>query len=287
MSKFGGWFDVQISRTRPWKRRWHHGQTQHPLWSALGVLPRPGSSREPLGSSRTFKRQKLSRKMSARSDVIIYPGVTSARRLECQVHFSACQEPVAVPGVCTCVGFRELCILAATAATFHSDVLHPFNICVFMWTSWLRSLRLPALWHRLIRFSTAESCSSMLIQPPLTWGYESAASTWRTPTQQLYTRAVLDNLSDIPPKSQANSLLMVLSHSLLSPPCGRGWLPPVPPRVKWRFLFELSLLICNNIEDYACLPLEMSTSISKMSAFGWPWRVHTKYSFEFLSGSKF
>lgn len=97
------------------------------------------------------------------------PGLTSACRLECQVHVSACQEPVAVPGVCTCVGFRELCILAAAAATFHSDILHPFNICVFMWTSWLRSLRLPTLWHRLIRFSTAVSCSSKLIQLRLTW----------------------------------------------------------------------------------------------------------------------
>lgn len=160
---------VQISQTCPWKHRQHQGQTQHPLWSAPGFPPRPGSSREPLGRGGTFKRQKLSGKMSARPDVIIYPRLTSARRLECQVHFSACQEPVAVPCVCTCVRFRELCILAATATTFHSDILHPFNICVFMWTSWLRSLRLPTLWHRLIEFSTAESCSSMLIQPHLTW----------------------------------------------------------------------------------------------------------------------
>lgn len=155
--------------------------------------------------------------MSAHSDVIICAGLTSVRRLECQVHFSACQEPVAVPGVCTCVGFRELCILAAAAATFHSDILHPFNICVFMWTSWLRSLRLPTLWHRLIRFSTAESCSSMLIQLRLTWALkllfldcvmlfttasrynESTGSARVSPTQQLWAQVVLDNLADIPP----------------------------------------------------------------------------------------
>lgn len=152
--------------------------------------------------------------MSARSDVIICPGLTSARRLECQVHFSACQELVAVPGVCTCVGFWELCILAAAVATFHSDILHPFNICVFMWTSWLRSLRLPTLWHRLIRFSTAASCSSVLFQLRLnelfffdcvmlftteSRCYESTSSAWRSPTQQLRAQVVLDNQPDAPP----------------------------------------------------------------------------------------
>lgn len=57
--------------------------------------------------------------------------------------------------MCTCVYLRKLCILAAAAATFHSDILHPFNICVFMRTSWPRSLEISALWHRLISFSTA------------------------------------------------------------------------------------------------------------------------------------
>lgn len=56
--------------------------------------------------------------------------------------------------MCTCVYFQTLCILAPAAATFHSDILHPFNICVFMWTSWLRSLRIPTLWHNLISFSS-------------------------------------------------------------------------------------------------------------------------------------
>lgn len=65
-----------------------------------------------------------------------------------------CQYLVAVPGMSTCVYFQKLCILAPAAATFHSDILHPFNICVFMWTSWLRSLRIPTLWHHLISFST-------------------------------------------------------------------------------------------------------------------------------------
>lgn len=49
-------------------------------------------------------------------------------------------------------GYSYLCILALAATTFHSDIPHPFNICVFMWTSWLQSLRVLMLWHQLIVF---------------------------------------------------------------------------------------------------------------------------------------
>lgn len=62
---------------------------------------------------------------------------------------------------------------------------------------------------------------------------------------------------------------------------------PSAPQVKWRFLLELLLLICNNHEDYSCLPLEMSASISQMSESGWPERVHPEYFQDFLSGSTF
>lgn len=140
--------------------------------------------------------------MSARSDVIICPGLASARRLECQVHFSACQEPLALPGVGTCVAFWELCVLAAAAATFHSDILHPFNICVFMWTSWLRSLRLPMLWHRLIRFSTAASCSFMLIQLQLTWALKlSFLAVWCCLPQDLDAMNPQAPREDLPPSN--------------------------------------------------------------------------------------
>lgn len=184
--------------------------------------------------------------MSVRSDVIICPGLTSARGLECQVHFSACQEPPLMPGVCTCVGFRELCILAAAAATFHSDILHPFNICVFMWTSWLRSLRLLALWHCLIRFSTAASCSSMLIQVRLKWALKLAFLTrWCCSTQNWDAMNPQAVHEDLPPnnselrlhlttclifhlQSWANPLCDGIVTLLTSPPCEKGRLFPVP-----------------------------------------------------------
>lgn len=76
--------------------------------------------------------------------------------------------------------------------------------------------------------------------------------------------------------------LLSTSPSLLEVPTF-----PSAPQVKWRFLLELLLLICNNHEDYSCLPLEMSASISQMSESGWPYRVHPEDSPDFLSGSTF
>lgn len=104
------------------------------LWASSQVLgPGPSLQQSASGEQSHFKKMEIKWKnVCSLTDVIICPGLTSVRKLECQVHFNMCQYLVAVPGMCTCVYFQKLCILAPAAATFHSDILHPFNICVFM-----------------------------------------------------------------------------------------------------------------------------------------------------------
>lgn len=127
------------------------------LWASSQVPgPVPALQQSASGEHSHFKKTEIKWKnVHSLTDVIIWPGLTSVRRLGCQVHFTMCSYLVAEAGMCTCVSLPTLCILAAAAATFHSDILHPFNICVFMQTSWPQSLEISTLWHRLISFSTA------------------------------------------------------------------------------------------------------------------------------------
>lgn len=272
-----------------------------------------------------------------------------------------CQYLVAAPVCVPSFYFQKLCILAPAVATFHSDIFHPFNICVFMWTSWLRSLRISTLWHQLISFSTVFVRCKLLykllelykITTEIKYAFEYSfviLSHFYSVVSQIYLIGVflpilpllqsesrqgqslsgchlllVQNLykahkhvsiihimcvkecqggcslsRSFPPNSSVvtdhrwsicteepiwyspckpgliHYALALLYSFVSSPSLLEGPTFPGAPWVKWKILFELWLLICNNHKDYTCLAVEMSTNKNKMNALGWPLGIHAE-----------